>query len=227
MVKSAIDYALNNKEKRITLVHKGNILKKTEGAFREWGYEVAQKYYSKQVFTMQQFTEIQEKKGYTTAQSALKEAENAGNLIMDDVITDNFFQQALLDPEKFGVVATTNLNGDYISDALAAQVGGIGISPGANINFETNHALFEATHGTAPQLAGKDQADPTSLMLSGVMMLDHIGWSQAAKLLKRAITVAIAGQNVTADLLTKNNKKALSTDEYTDFICTTLEQKNS
>ncbi len=223
LVKSAIDYALANGEKRVTLVHKGNILKKTEGSFRNWGYDVAQKQYADRVFTMDQFAQIEEKQGTTEAQDALKQAKAAGKIILDDVITDNFFQQALLNPQKFGIVATTNLNGDYISDALAAQVGGIGISPGANINYETNRALFEATHGTAPQLAGKNQANPTSLILSGVMMLNYIGWSQPAELVKQAVAKAITGQNVTADLMT-GDKKPLSTREYADFICSALEQ---
>lgn len=173
LIRSAIDYALKNKRSRVTLVHKGNIQKFTEGGFRKWGYELAQREYAQELAD--------------------------GRLVVDDIIADNFLQQILLNPERFEVVALTNLNGDYASDALAAQVGGIGISPGANINYQTGHAIFEATHGTAPDIAGQDLANPCSLLLSGCMLLNYLGWTEAADLIEGAIEKAFENQKVTGD----------------------------
>lgn len=173
LIRSAIDYALKNKRSRVTLVHKGNIQKFTEGGFRKWGYELAQREYAQELAD--------------------------GRLVVDDIIADNFLQQILLNPERFEVVALTNLNGDYASDALAAQVGGIGISPGANINYQTGHAIFEATHGTAPDIAGQDLANPCSLLLSSCMLLNYLGWTEAADLIEGAIEKAFENQKVTGD----------------------------
>ena len=173
LIRAAIEYAVSHEQKRVTIVHKGNIQKFTEGGFRKWGYELAADEYG--------------------------DLLASGDLVVNDIIADNFLQQVLLRPEQFDVVALTNLNGDYASDAVAAQVGGIGIAPGGNINYETGHAIFEATHGTAPDIAGKDLANPCSILLSGAMMFDYIGWTDAAKLINEAIKAVIASKNVTGD----------------------------
>ena len=171
LVRAAIEYALKEGRKSVTLVHKGNIMKFTEGAFKKWGYEVAEKEYGDKVFTWNQYDRIKEEQGVEAANKAQADAEAAGKIIVKDAIADIFLQQILTRPSEFDVVATMNLNGDYISDALAAQVGGIGIAPGANINYVTGHAIFEATHGTAPKYAGLDKVNPSSVILSGVLML--------------------------------------------------------
>jgi isocitrate dehydrogenase len=181
----------------LTLVHKGNIMKFTEGGFKKWGYEVASEY---PTFTVNEFNQIKAQDGLEAAQAAKAQALADGKIYVDDAIADNFLQQILLNPSDYQVVATLNLNGDYISDALAAQVGGIGISPGANINFITGHAIFEATHGTAPDIAGLGLANPSSLILSSVMMLDFMGWGEAATLVKSALAKAIASGQTTRDL---------------------------
>lgn len=175
LVRAAIEYALNEGKKSVTLVHKGNIMKFTEGAFKSWGYELAEREYGDKVFTWNEYDAIADEKGREEADKAQKEAEDAGKIIVKDAIADIFLQQILTRPKEFEVVATMNLNGDYISDALAAQVGGIGIAPGANINNDTGHAIFEATHGTAPKYAGMDKVNPSSVILSGTLMLDHLG----------------------------------------------------
>jgi isocitrate dehydrogenase len=167
-------------------VHKGNIQKFTEGAFREWGYDLARREFADSTYVPPEG-------------GAVDPAAAKGRVLVKDAIADNFFQQILTRPDEFDVIATTNLNGDYISDALAAQVGGIGIAPGANINYVTGHALFEATHGTAPKYAGKDMANPSSVILSGAMMLDYIGWADAAGMIETALTRAIAAKTVTYD----------------------------
>jgi len=184
LVRAAIEYALKYKRKSITLVHKGNIQKFTEGAFRSWGYEVAEKEYPDKIIS------------WKKCQGRAPQ----GKILMKDIIADIFFQQILTRPEEFDVIATTNLNGDYISDALAAQVGGVGISPGANINFTTGHAIFEATHGTAPKYANQDKVNPTSLILSGVMMFDYIGWNAVSELIINAFIKTIMQKRVTYDL---------------------------
>ena len=199
LVRAAIEYAIKEGRKSVTLVHKGNIMKFTEGAFKNWGYELAEKEYGDKVFTWAQYDEIVEKDGKDAANKAQSDAEAAGKIIVKDVIADIFLQQILTRPKDFDVVATMNLNGDYASDALAAQVGGIGIAPGANINYETGHAIFEATHGTAPKYAGLDKVNPSSVLLSGELMLRHLGWNEAADLVMAAMDKTIGSKVVTYD----------------------------
>ncbi|MBX0359015.1 NADP-dependent isocitrate dehydrogenase [Halobacillus sp. Nhm2S1] len=199
LVRAAIDYALNEGRKNVTLVHKGNIMKFTEGSFKAWGYEVAEEEYGDKVFTWAEYDRIVEKEGKDAANKAQDAAEAEGKIIVKDAIADIFLQQILTRPKEFDVVATMNLNGDYISDALAAQVGGIGIAPGANINFETGHAIFEATHGTAPKYAGLDKVNPSSVILSGVLMLEHLGWREAADLITKSMDKTIGSKVVTYD----------------------------
>ncbi|MFS0556592.1 NADP-dependent isocitrate dehydrogenase [Brevibacillus sp. 179-C9.3 HS] len=197
LVRAAIDYAIDNKRKSVTLVHKGNIMKFTEGAFKSWGYALAEAEYGDKVFTWAQYDRIKAEGG--DADKAQKEAEAAGKIIVKDVIADAFLQQILTRPAEYDVVATLNLNGDYVSDALAAQVGGIGIAPGANINYLTGHAIFEATHGTAPKYAGLDKVNPSSVILSGEMMLRHLGWNEAADLIINSMEKTISAKTVTYD----------------------------
>lgn len=199
LVKSAIRYAIANKRKSLTLVHKGNIMKFTEGKFKEWGYEVAEREFGSKVFTWAQYDRIAEKSGKDAANKAQKEAIEGGALLIKDVIADAFLQQILTRPDEYDVIATLNLNGDYISDALAAQVGGIGIAPGANINYESGHAIFEATHGTAPKYAGLDKVNPSSVILSGEMMLRYLGWTKAANLILKGVKASIRKKRVTYD----------------------------
>ncbi len=198
-VRAAIDYAIKEGRKSVTLVHKGNIMKFTEGAFKNWGYEVAETEYADKVFTWNQYDKIKEEQGVEAANKAQADAEAAGKIIVKDAIADIFLQQILTRPSEFDVVATLNLNGDYISDALAAQVGGIGIAPGANINYVTGHAIFEATHGTAPKYAGLDKVNPSSVLLSGCLLLEHIGWNEAANMITKSIEKTIASKVVTYD----------------------------
>ncbi|MGI6128379.1 MAG: NADP-dependent isocitrate dehydrogenase [Planifilum sp.] len=199
LVRSAIQYALDHGRKSVTLVHKGNIMKFTEGAFKNWGYELAEREFGDKVFTWAQYDRIVEEKGKEAANRAQAEAEEAGRIIVKDVIADAFLQQILTRPAEYDVIATLNLNGDYISDALAAQVGGIGIAPGANINYDTGHAIFEATHGTAPKYAGLDKVNPGSVILSGVLMLEHLGWQEAADLIYASMGKTISQKTVTYD----------------------------
>ncbi|MBD1223951.1 NADP-dependent isocitrate dehydrogenase [Virgibacillus halodenitrificans] len=199
LVRSAIEYALNEGRKSVTLVHKGNIMKFTEGAFKAWGYEVAEREFGDKVFTWAEYDRIVEKDGKDAANKAQDEAVAAGKIVVKDAIADIFLQQILTRPKEFDVVATMNLNGDYISDALAAQVGGIGIAPGANINYATGHAIFEATHGTAPKYAGMDKVNPSSVILSAVLMLEHLEWREAADLITKAMDKTIASKVVTYD----------------------------
>jgi len=199
LVRAAIEYAIEHDRKSVTLVHKGNIMKFTEGAFKNWGYEVAEKEFGDKVFTWAEYDRIAEKDGKDAANKAQSEAEAAGKIIIKDSIADIFLQQILTRPAEFDVVATMNLTGDYISDALAAQVGGIGIAPGANINYETGHAIFEATHGTAPKYAGLDKVNPSSVILSGVLLLEHLGWNEAADLVIKSMEKTIASKVVTYD----------------------------
>lgn len=217
LIGAALDYAIEQGKTRVTLIHKGNIMKFTEGGFKNWGYDLIEKNYP-QAFTMNQFKKIAADSGNETANAALEEARNAGKIIVDDVIADNFLQQILLYPEKYQVVATTNLNGDYISDALAAQVGGIGISPGANINYKTGHAIFEATHGTAPDIAGKGWANPCSLLLSATMMLDHLGWFEASHKIMSAIEQALLSNQMTHDFAQMLEIEELSTSKFADCL---------
>lgn len=225
LIAAALDYAIQQGKKRVTLVHKGNIMKFTEGGFKNWGYDLIEKNY-RQAFTMNQYKEITAESGTEKANEALEKAKNAGKIIVDDVIADNFLQQILLYPEKYQVVATTNLNGDYISDALAAQVGGIGISPGANINYKTGHAIFEATHGTAPDIAGKGWANPCSLLLSASMMLDHLGWFEASEKIMAAIEKALQNNQMTHDFAQMIDIEELSTSEFAEYLIKTIEKTN-
>ncbi|HYK74612.1 MAG TPA: NADP-dependent isocitrate dehydrogenase [Pseudoneobacillus sp.] len=199
LVRAALNYTINEGRKSLTIVHKGNIMKFTEGAFKNWAYEIAEKEFGDKVFTWAQYDRIKDEQGADAANKAQAEAEAAGKIIVKDAIADIFLQQILTRPSEFDVVATMNLNGDYISDALAAQVGGIGIAPGANINYETGHAIFEATHGTAPKYAGLDKVNPSSVILSGVLMLEHLGWNEAAKLIVQSMEKSIASKVVTYD----------------------------
>lgn len=199
LVRAAIKYALEHKKPSVTIVHKGNIMKFTEGAFKTWGYELAEKEFGAKVFTWAQYDKIVAKQGVAVADALQKQAQDQGKLIVKDSIADAFLQQILLRPSEYSVVATLNLNGDYISDALAAIVGGIGIAPGANINYVTGHAIFEATHGTAPKYANQDKVNPGSVILSGVMMLEYMGWKEAAALINKGLEAAIASKRVTYD----------------------------
>lgn len=200
LVRAAIRWALENRRRRVTLVHKGNIMKYTEGAFRQWGYELARQEFPGQVYTQLQWEETRLRQGEEAASLEREQALQQGKLYLNDIITDAAFERTLTCPEEFDVLATTNLNGDYLSDALAAQVGGIGIAPGANINFESGAAIFEATHGTAPTIAGKDIANPCSLILSGGMLLAYLGWKEAAALLENALQTTLQEGIFTADL---------------------------
>jgi isocitrate dehydrogenase len=199
LIRSAIQYALIQKRDSVTIVHKGNIMKYTEGKFKDWSYELAEREFGDKVWTWAQYERILAEKGKEAAENAQKEAISNGAIVIKDVIADAFLQQIILRPEDYDVVATLNLNGDYISDALAALVGGIGISPGANINYTTGVSIFEATHGTAPNFAGKDMLNPSSLLLSGVMMLEYMGWQESADLIVRALEKTISSKQVTFD----------------------------
>lgn len=199
LVRAAIEYAIKHNRPSVTLVHKGNIMKFTEGGFKNWGYALAEREYGDKVFTWDQYDRIKAEQGVEAANKAQADAEAAGKIIVKDSIADIFLQQILTRPKEFDVVATMNLNGDYISDALAAQVGGIGIAPGANINYVTGHAIFEATHGTAPKYAGQDKVNPSSVLLSGVLMLEHLGWQEAADLITKSVENTISSKVVTYD----------------------------
>lgn len=199
LVRSAIEYAIEHGRKSVTLVHKGNIMKFTEGAFKNWGYEVAEQEFAEQTFTWDQYDRIKAEQGVEAANQAQAEALAAGKILIKDAIADIALQQVLTRPTDFDVIATLNLNGDYLSDALAAQVGGIGIAPGANINYLTGHAIFEATHGTAPKYADLDVVNPGSVILSGVMLLEHLGWQEAADLIYKGMEAAINNKTVTYD----------------------------
>lgn len=219
LVRAAINYAIKEGRKSVTLVHKGNIMKFTEGAFRQWGYDVAEQEFRDQVFTWQDYNRIKESQGADVADKAYSDALSKGQIIVKDFIADNFLQQIIICPEQFDVVATLNLNGDYISDALAAEVGGIGIAPGANINYDTGHAIFEATHGTAPQIAGLDKANPSSIILSGEMMLRYIKWNEAADLIIAALEKTIASKVVTEDFANlMADAKEVKCSEFADEL---------
>ncbi|MET0342439.1 MAG: NADP-dependent isocitrate dehydrogenase [Polyangiales bacterium] len=199
LVRAAIDYAIVNKRPTVTFVHKGNIMKFTEGAFRNWGYALAEKEFADKVYTWEQWERTKAAKGEPAANEEQSAAQKAGKVVVKDAIADITLQQVLTRPKDFDVIATLNLNGDYLSDALAAQVGGIGIAPGGNINYVTGHAIFEATHGTAPKYADKDQVNPGSVILSGEMMLRHLGWNEAADLVLKGMDGAIGAKTVTYD----------------------------
>ncbi|MCD8914906.1 NADP-dependent isocitrate dehydrogenase [Staphylococcus simulans] len=223
LVRSAIQYAIDNNRKSVTLVHKGNIMKFTEGAFKQWGYDLAESEFGDKVFTWQQYDRLVEEKGKDEANKIQDQAEADGKIIIKDSIADIFLQQILTRPAEYDVVATMNLNGDYISDALAAQVGGIGIAPGANINYDTGHAIFEATHGTAPKYADQDKVNPSSELLSAVLMLEHLGWQEAADLITDSIEKTIASKVVTYDFARMmEGAKEVKTSEFADELIKNL-----
>ncbi|HMF35305.1 MAG TPA: NADP-dependent isocitrate dehydrogenase, partial [Isosphaeraceae bacterium] len=199
LVRSAIEYAITNHRKSVTLVHKGNIMKFTEGAFRNWGYALAEREFASQTTTWNQWEKTKAQKGESEANAEQQAAQATGKVLIKDAIADITLQQVLTRPAEFDVIATPNLNGDYLSDALAAQVGGIGIAPGGNINYDTGHAVFEATHGTAPKYANLDQVNPGSVILSGEMMLRYLGWTEAADLIIKGMDGAIGNKSVTYD----------------------------
>lgn len=223
LVRAALDFALENNRRSLTLVHKGNIMKYTEGAFKIWGYTLAETEYRDRVFTWNDYDQIKAENGEEVADQSWQKAKQAGKLLVKDVIADIFLQQVLTRPDEFDVVATMNLNGDYISDALAAQVGGIGIAPGANINFETGHAIFEATHGTAPKYSNLDRVNPSSVILSGEMMLRYLRWHEAADLITKAMEKTIAQKKVTYDFARQmSGATELKTSEFADQLIINL-----
>jgi isocitrate dehydrogenase len=199
LIRAAIEYAVREKRKSVTLVHKGNIMKFTEGGFRKWGYALAEREFAGQTYTWRQWERTKAAAGEAAANAEQKGALASGKVLVKDAIADITLQQVLTRPDEFDVVATLNLNGDYLSDALAAQVGGIGIAPGGNINYLTGHAIFEATHGTAPKYANLDKVNPGSVILSGEMMLRYLGWTEAAALIIKGISGAIGAKIVTYD----------------------------
>jgi isocitrate dehydrogenase len=220
LVKAALEYAIKNKEKSLTIVHKGNIMKFTEGAFRKWAFAYAEKEFGSQVYTWDQWEKTKAEKGEEAANAEQKAAGAAGKVIVKDAIADIALQQVLTRPEEFQVIATCNLNGDYLSDALAAQVGGIGIAPGGNLNYVTGHAVFEATHGTAPKYANLDKVNPGSVILSGEMMLRYMGWTEAADLIIKGMDGAIAAKTVTYDfsrLMTQEGQSGVKEVKCSEF----------
>jgi isocitrate dehydrogenase len=223
LIRQAIKFAIEKKLPSVTLVHKGNIMKFTEGSFMKWGYALAEREFAGNVFTWTQHRQITEKEGSQAADMAQKQAETAGKVIIKDVIADAFLQQILTRPGEYSVIATLNLNGDYISDALAAIVGGIGIAPGANINFETGHAIFEATHGTAPKYAGQDKVNPGSVILSGALMFDYLGWTEVTDKIYSGLEKTIQDKKVTYDFhRLMENATLVKTSEFGDAIISNL-----
>ena len=219
LIRAAIQYAIANKLPSVTLVHKGNIMKFTEGAFKNWGYELAEQEFKNNVYTWNQWEATKKESGEAVANEEMKISAIGGKVIIKDAIADNFLQQALLAPQDYSVIATLNLNGDYISDALAAQVGGIGIAPGANINYMTGHAVFEATHGTAPRFANTNTMNPSSVILSGVMMLEYMGWRDAAEMITNAVGKTIRNKTVTIDFYNLMKEATLlKTSEFADEV---------
>ena len=223
LIRSAIEYAITNKLPSVTFVHKGNIMKFTEGAFKNWGYELAVREFANDVYTWNQWEATKKESGEAVANEEMRIAGIGGKILIKDAIADNFLQQALLAPQNYSVIATLNLNGDYISDALAAQVGGIGIAPGANINFLTGHAVFEATHGTAPRFANTNTMNPSSVILSGVMMLDYMNWKEAGELITNGIGKTIKNKKVTIDFYNlMKDATLLKTSEFADEVIKNL-----
>ncbi|MFT3683099.1 MAG: NADP-dependent isocitrate dehydrogenase [Ferruginibacter sp.] len=223
LVRAAIDYALENHLPSVTLVHKGNIMKFTEGGFKNWGYEVARQEYGDKTFTWDEWDQLKKDHGEAHANEVQRKALHEGKLLVKDIIADNFLQQILIAPRDYSVVATLNLNGDYISDALAAEVGGIGIAPGANINYKTGYAVFEATHGTAPKFAGTDSMNPSSVILSGCMLLEYIGWKEAAELITDALQATIMRKRVTIDFYNlMQGATLLKTSEFGEEIISNM-----
>ena len=223
LIRSAIEYAIANKLPSVTFVHKGNIMKFTEGAFKNWGYELAAREFSNDVYTWNQWEATKKESGEAVANEEMRISRIGGKILIKDAIADNFLQQALLAPQDYSVIATLNLNGDYISDALAAQVGGIGIAPGANINFLTGHAVFEATHGTAPRFANTNTMNPSSVILSGVMMLDYMNWKDAGELVTNGLAKTIKSRKVTIDFYNlMKDAILLKTSEFADEVIKNL-----
>jgi len=223
LIRAAIEYAIDNKLPSVTLVHKGNIMKFTEGAFKNWGYELAEREFKNNVYTWPQWESTKKERGEAVANEDMRIAAIGGKVIIKDSIADNFLQQALLAPQDYSIIATLNLNGDYISDALAAQVGGIGIAPGANINYITGSAVFEATHGTAPRFANTNSMNPSSLILSGVMMLEYMGWRDAAEMITNSIGKTIRKKTVTIDFYNlMKGGTLLKTSEFGDAVIKNL-----
>ena len=223
LIRSAIEYAIAHNLPSVTIVHKGNIMKFTEGAFKNWGYELAEREFADKVYTWERWEKTKKESGEAVANEEMKVAGIGHKVIIKDAIADNFLQQALLAPQDFSVIATLNLNGDYISDALAAQVGGIGIAPGANINYLTGHAVFEATHGTAPRFANTDSMNPSSVLLSGVMMFEYMGWRDAAELITNAVGKTIRNKKVTIDFHNlMEHATLLKTSEFGDEVIRNL-----
>jgi isocitrate dehydrogenase len=223
LIRSAIQYAIENKLPSVTIVHKGNIMKYTEGSFKNWGYELAENEFAGEVYTWRQWEKTKAESGEAVANEEMRISAIGGKVIIKDAIADNFLQQALLAPQDYSVIATLNLNGDYISDALAAQVGGIGIAPGANINYLTGHAVFEATHGTAPRFANTNTMNPSSVILSGAMMLEYMGWKEAANLITYAIAKTIYKKTVTIDFYNLLKEGTLlKTSEFGDAVVSNL-----
>jgi isocitrate dehydrogenase len=218
-VKAAIQYAIDQKRPSVTIVHKGNIMKFTEGGFKKWGYEIAEKDFKDYVFTWGMYDRIFDENGKEAAEKAQQEAIDSGKILIKDCIADAFLQEILLSPKDHSVVATLNLNGDYVSDALAACVGGIGIAPGANINYSTGYAIFEATHGTAPKMAGLNNVNPSSIILSGAMMFEYMGWTEVAKLIENAVESTIQAKTVTFDFeRLMDSATLLSCSEFGDAV---------
>ncbi|MFZ4741103.1 MAG: NADP-dependent isocitrate dehydrogenase [Bacteroidales bacterium] len=223
LIRQAIKLAIERKLPSVTLVHKGNIMKFTEGAFMKWGYELAEREFANEVFTWKQYDIIKKEKGEDAANAAQLDAEKAGKVIVKDCIADAFLQQILTRPAEYSVIATLNLNGDYISDALAAIVGGIGIAPGANINYETGHAIFEATHGTAPKYAGLDKVNPGSVILSGALMFEYMGWFEVANLIYAGMEQTIQQKKVTYDFhRLMESAILLKTSDFADAIISNM-----
>lgn len=223
LIRAAISYAIANKKPSVTIVHKGNIMKYTEGAFKNWGYELAAREFAGQVYTWNQWEATKNESGEAVANEEMRIAAIGGKVIIKDAIADNFLQQALLSPQDYSVIATLNLNGDYISDALAAQVGGIGIAPGANINYLTGYAVFEATHGTAPRFANTNTMNPSSVILSGVMMFEYMGWRDAAEIITAAVGKTIRNKTVTIDFYNLMKEGTLlKTSEFADAIISNM-----
>ena len=219
LVRSALEYAIKHKKPSVTLVHKGNIMKFTEGQFKVWGYELAEREFGDKVYTWAQYDKTVNEFGQVEANKQQEEAIQNGKILIKDSIADAFLQQILLRPSEYSVIATLNLNGDYISDALAAAVGGIGIAPGANINYATGHAIFEATHGTAPKYANQDKVNPSSVILSAAMMLEYLGWQKASDLIIKGVEGAIISKNVTYDFeRLMQNATLLKCSEFGDEI---------
>ncbi|MCX6055420.1 MAG: isocitrate/isopropylmalate family dehydrogenase [Chloroflexi bacterium] len=223
-MRTAIEWALRNDRKTVTILHKGNIMKFTEGGFLNWGYALADSEFAHRLYTSRQWKRSALRAGEAVANGELENARSTGKLIVNDMIVDASFEWAITRPQEMDVLVTTNLNGDYLSDALAALVGGLGIAPGANINFQNGNAIFEAVHGTAPNLAGKDLANPCSLILSSVLMLRYLNWNEAADLIEKNLEETLKSGKVTADFhVQMKGSSSRSTTEFTQDLIQRME----